>query len=138
MNRRPRAWFRLAAAWLAMSPAMSVLADEARVDAAQNLMRLALGMLAVVVLIFGLAWAVRRFSLFDGLQRNGDNPIRNLAQLSVGPKERVVLIEVEGRRLLIGVAPGRITRLDGPDAEWGGAGKDFATHLQASREARKK
>lgn len=128
-----------AAAWLALAPMASALAaEQGQIDAAGNLTRLALGMLAVVVLIFGLAWAVRRFSLLNGFQRDGDNPIRSLAQLSVGPKERVVLIEVEGRRLLIGVAPGRITRLDAPAGDQAEAGKDFATHLQASREARKK
>ncbi|NDY97147.1 flagellar biosynthetic protein FliO [Wenzhouxiangella limi] len=138
MKPRLRALHLAAAASLAALPAANALAQPGQADAAQSLTRVTVGMLAVVVLIFGLAWAVRRFSFLKGFQGDGNNPIRNLAQLSVGPKERVVLIEVEGKRLLIGVAPGRITRLDVPDGESAEAGKDFATHLQASREARKK
>ncbi|MFP4208667.1 MAG: flagellar biosynthetic protein FliO [Wenzhouxiangella sp.] len=128
MNRRLSARIQALVGWLALSPATLVLAQEGRAEAAQSLTRLALGMLAVVVLIFGLAWAVRRFSLFQGLQRDGNSAITIHAQLSVGPKERVVLLEVEGRKMLIGVAPGQITRLDGP-AIPEGAGKDFATYL---------
>ena len=123
---------------LAWMPAATVLADEGAIDAAENLSRVALGLVAVLVLIFGLAWAVRRFSFLNVLQRDTNSPIRAIGQLSVGPKERVMLIEVEGRRMVIGVAPGRITRLDPLDGDSGEAGKDFAAHLQASREARKK
>jgi flagellar protein FliO/FliZ len=126
---------RAGTACLTLLISATAFAQEDRVEAAQSLTRLAFGMLAVVVLIFGLAWAVRRFSLFQGFQRDGNDAIAVRAQLSVGPKERVVLIEVEGRKMLIGVAPGYITRLDGSGLP-AGAGKDFAEHLQASREAR--
>ena len=135
MNVWPRAMIRAGAAGFTLLISAPAFAQEERVEAAQSLTRLAFGMLAVVVLIFGLAWAVRRFSLFQGFQRNGNDAITVQAQLSVGPKERVVLIEVEGRKMLIGVAPGYITRLDGSGLP-AGAGKDFAEHLQASREAR--
>lgn len=135
MTTRPPAMTRICASWLALLGSTAAFAQEDRVEAAQSLTRLAFGMLAVVVLIFGLAWAVRRFSLFQGFQRDGNDAITVQAQLSVGPKERVILIEVEGRKMLIGVAPGYITRLDGAGLS-AGAGKDFAEHLQASREAR--
>lgn len=121
-----------------LSGASPGLAETGALDAAQSLSRMAIGLLAVMILIFGLAWAVRRFSFLSGLQRDQTSSIRHLAHLSVGPKERVVLIEVEGRRLLIGVAPGQITLLDSPDGHGAEAGTDFAAHLQASREARKK
>ena len=124
-------------AGLLMSPA-AVLAESGTTEAAQNLSRVSLGLLGVLILIFGLAWAARRFSFLSGLKSDSSSPIRHLAQLSVGPKERVMLIEVDGRRLLIGVAPGRITLLDSPDGLQAGAGTDFAAQLQASREARKK
>jgi len=131
----PPAMTRICAGCLALLGSAAAFAQEYRVEAAQSLTRVAFGMLAVVVLIFGLAWAVRRFSLFQGFQRDGNDAITVQAQLSVGPKERVLLIEVEGQKMLIGVAPGYITRLDGSGLP-AGAGKDFAEHLQASREAR--
>ena len=134
MTNWPRAMLQTAVTWPALLVASAAIAQEDRVEAAQSLTRLAFGMLAVVVLIFALAWAVRRSSLFQGFQRDADNAIKVQAQLSVGPKERVLLIDVEGRKMLIGVAPGYITRLDGSGLP-AGAGKDFAAHLQASREA---
>lgn len=128
---------RLLAVLLALQPVPG-LAEGGALDAAQSLTRMTLGLLAVMVLIFGLAWAVRRFSFLSSLQGDSNAPIRALAQLSVGPKERVVLIEVDGQRLLIGVAPGRVTLLQGSGSFDTQAGTDFATQLQASREARKK
>ena len=128
---------RFLSALLLAMPALA-LAEGSGLDAAQSLTRMALGLLAVMVLIFGLAWAVRRFSFLSSLQGDANTPIRALAQLSVGPKERVVLIEVDGRRLLIGVAPGRVNLLQGSGTFDSQAGTDFAAQLQASREARKK
>lgn len=128
---------RLLAVLLAALPQLA-LAEGGALDAAQSLTRMALGLVAVMVLIFGLAWAVRRFSFLSSLQGDANAPIRALAQLSVGPKERVVLIEVDGQRLLIGVAPGRISLLQGFGRFDTQAGTDFAAQLQASREARKK
>ncbi len=137
MNLR-RARMRLSVLLAAWLPAGLALADEVQFDAAESLGRVALGLVGVVVLIFGLAWGVRRFSFLKMLSRDTDSPIRAIGQLAVGPKERVMLIEVDGRRLLIGVTPSQITRLDPLEDIEAGAGTDFASHLQASREARKK
>ena len=133
----PRTGMRLICLLAAWLPAGLAMAEDVSFDAADSLSRVALGLVGVMVLIFGLAWAVRRFSFLNVLQRDADSPIRAVGQISVGTNERIMLIEVDGRRLLIGVTPHQITRLDPFDGIEAGAGKDFAAHLQASREARK-
>lgn len=70
--------------------------------------RVAISLLAVLLLIFCLAWLVRRVGqgryLKPGL-------IQILGGVSLGPKSRVVLLQVEDKRLLLGVTPENITPL---------------------------
>lgn len=65
-------------------------------------------LIVVLLLIMGLAWLVRRSGKFPGI---GRGPIQVLGTLSLGTRERVVLVSVEGTRLLLGVAPGSIRTL---------------------------
>ena len=57
------------------------------------------GLAVVLALIFGFAWITRRV---QGIQSRGV-PIEVLAQVSVGQKERLVLVSVAGTRLLSGL-----------------------------------
>ena len=65
------------------------------------------GLAVVLALIFGFAWVTRRV---QGFQSRGAS-IEVLAQVSVGQKERVILLSVAGTRLLVGVAGGAVTTL---------------------------
>ncbi len=67
---------------------------------------LALGL--VLAVIFGAAWVLRRVK---GLGRNAAGTLDIIADLSVGQKERAVLVRVGNQQLLLGVAPGRVTTL---------------------------
>lgn len=67
-----------------------------------------LALVVVLLAIFACAWVVRRLRTF------GRPPSRQLAvldDLAVGQKERVVLVGVGGKRLLVGVAPGSVNLL---------------------------
>ncbi len=68
-----------------------------------------LAALAVVVaLILGLAWLVKR------LPGTGLRPLQGLrvvTSLAVGPRERVVLVDVGGQQLLLGVTAHNVTLL---------------------------
>lgn len=69
---------------------------------------LMMGMAFVVLLIFLVAWLLRRMgavSLVSG------QAMRVVAALSVGPREKVVLVDIGGKQLLLGVAPGRVSSL---------------------------
>jgi len=62
----------------------------------------------VVALIFGLAWLLRRLP-GTGI-RTGDG-LRVISGVSLGNKERAVVIEINQQQLLLGVTPGAISLL---------------------------
>lgn len=63
------------------------------------------GLALILLLIFGLGWMLRRFGR---LPLKSNAMISIIGGVSLGPRERAVLLQVEGTRLLIGVAPGRV------------------------------
>lgn len=80
----------------------------ATAPAALPLLQVIVALIAVVAVIFGLAWAARR------LQRGGRGApavLRSHASLGLGPRERAVLVEAAGQFLLLGVAAGNIRLL---------------------------
>jgi flagellar protein FliO/FliZ len=70
----------------------------------------ALAALVLVLAALGAAaWLVRRLQGITPTARA--TPLALRGALAVGPRERVVLVEVEGTRLVLGVAPGRVSAL---------------------------
>ncbi len=84
----------------------------------------------ILALIFGFAWLTRRVRGFQ----SGGASIDVLAQVSVGQKERVVLLSVSGRRLLIGVASGAVTTLHTFEADEFSADAPLAATVSAAAE----
>ena len=62
----------------------------------------------VVALIYVLGWLLSKMQVS---RTAGGDAMRLLGGLSVGSKERVVMLEVNGERLLLGVAPGSVTAI---------------------------
>jgi len=84
---------------------------------AASLLQLTFGLLVVLAVIVGSAWLLRRYGR---LQSGVAGALRVIGGLSMGPRERVVLIQVGKQQLLLGVAPGRVQMLhvlDEPVAE---------------------
>ncbi len=79
-----------------------------RLVSSETSLALSGGLLVVLGLILALTWAARRLGM---MPPGGNGPIKLLGGLSVGTRERVLLIEVDGVRLLLGVAPGRVQAL---------------------------
>jgi flagellar protein FliO/FliZ len=73
-----------------------------------NLATTALGLLVVLGVMLGLAWLVRRFVQMPSMSRGA---VRVLGGVSLGARERAVLVAVDRRRLLVGVAPGQVRTL---------------------------
>ena len=65
-------------------------------------------LLAVLALILGLAWLLKRLPA-TGLR--GSEHLRVVSSLVVGQRERVVVVEVGGQQILLGVTPQGITAL---------------------------
>ncbi|WP_431273534.1 flagellar biosynthetic protein FliO [Variovorax ureilyticus] len=101
---------------LAVLPAHAVLptvpshtaAEAAPAVGAGGLLQAGFGMVVVLGLIFLCAWLARRF----GLQRfNGGNVVKVVSSSNVGQRERVVVVEVSGTWLVLGVTPNQINTL---------------------------
>ncbi|MES9971596.1 MAG: flagellar biosynthetic protein FliO [Candidatus Thiodiazotropha sp.] len=75
---------------------------------ADSLLSTAGGLLFVLALIIGGAWLFKRYAQ---MPMGGKGLVRVLGGTSVGTRERVVVIEVENQRLLLGVAPGQVRKL---------------------------
>ena len=75
---------------------------------AANLLQLTFGLLVVLAAIVGSAWLLRRYGR---LQSGAAGALRVIGGLSMGPRERVVLIQVGAQQLLLGVAPGSVQML---------------------------
>lgn len=123
-------------AFLAALLALPVMAAEpaanmSGVDVGGQLAKLLLGLLLVIGLIFLLAWLLRRV---QQLNPRGAQVIKIISTQALGPRERLVLVQVGSEQVLLGLSAGRITPLHVleepvhlPDAE--PANPEFAQRL---------
>ena len=72
-----------------------------------QLSKLLLGLLLVIGLIFLLAWLRR----VQQLNPRGAQVIKLVSSQALGPRERLVLVQVGGEQILVGLSGGRITPL---------------------------
>ena len=72
------------------------------------LLQLIMGLIVVVICILVLAWVAKRV---NGLQSSTDGMLKIIGGISMGSRERVVLLQVGEKQLLLGVSPGRINTL---------------------------
>jgi flagellar protein FliO/FliZ len=87
-----------------MAPALLVAQNALAAPgvAMSDLSGVLLSLTLVLGFIFAAAWLVRRMPLGVG---RGNGPLKVLAALPLGPKERLVLVEARGEQLLIAVSP---------------------------------
>ncbi|TCN85792.1 flagellar biosynthetic protein FliO [Shewanella fodinae] len=97
-----------------MSQTLATTADAAQVVTGKSSVDITAfagmfgGLLLVLLIIFLLAYLLKRLNLVSGTH----SVIKTLAQTPVGPKERLVLAELDGQQYLLGVTAGQITLLD--------------------------
>jgi len=104
-----------------------------RSAATGNIFNWSLGLLIVLSAFFFCVWAVRKL---NGLAINGTEQMRIVGGLSLGMREKVILLEVGKKQLILGVTPGRIETLhvlDGEDClntmQTSGIGNRFSQKL---------
>jgi flagellar protein FliO/FliZ len=83
-------------------------AAAAAAPGAPPLLPLVGGLLVVLALIPAAAWLMRRSGFAPRASHTG---LRVVAQLPLGPRERVVIVEAGDRRWMLGVSAAGITRL---------------------------
>jgi len=66
------------------------------------------GLILVLILIFALAYIVRRFNLVPA----SSNVLKVVAATSLGQREKVVLVQVGDQQYLLGVTPQQINLID--------------------------
>ncbi|MDD1792448.1 flagellar biosynthetic protein FliO [Enterovibrio makurazakiensis] len=84
----------------------------------ENLATTFAALLAVIGVIFALAWVLKRMQVPSLMGAKAG--LKVVSQLPLGQKERVVVLEVNGEQVLVGVTPQQITllkTLDTPMAE---------------------
>ncbi len=97
-------------------------------------LQMVLGLALVLAVIFALAWLAKRLNLNVA---GSSAELRVLSAMTVGPKEKILMLEVEGKRLLLGVTAQQITllqTLEGAAPETASApvaGGGFAEKMQA-------
>lgn len=104
-------WLSMATCYAAEANAQA-MKGPATVDIVQWL----LGLTAVLISLFVFAFFLRRMGHFSRLE---SGRFRVLAALSLGSRERVVLVQAGAKQLVLGVAPGSVRTLcvlEGEDA----------------------
>jgi len=73
-----------------------------------NLTQWTIGLVFVLLMILVVAWAAKRFT---GLAASHKGNLKVLSGVSLGSREKAVLIKAGNQHLLLGVAPGRVVTL---------------------------
>ena len=71
-------------------------------------LNMAMGLVVVIALILGLAWVLKKYGR---LPNHNQVDMKILGGLSLGTREKAILIEVDSKRILVGVTPGHIQTL---------------------------
>ncbi|MDX1757571.1 MAG: flagellar biosynthetic protein FliO [Marinobacter sp.] len=135
MRRRCDPAVGLTLLWLA--PAVALAQEGAPAnrpsvpDSVGTITSLGIGLLVVIGLIFVCAWLVRRMS---GLTGMNNQLMKVVSVLNLGARERIALIEVGDKQILVGITPTTIRTLHvfeepvtDPNAT---TSSDFARRLQ--------
>ncbi|ARN76446.1 flagellar biosynthetic protein FliO [Oceanicoccus sagamiensis] len=70
------------------------------------------GLVLIVFLIITIGWLIRRVG---GVPMMGGQAMKVNAVLSLGTREKVVLVDIGDKQVLLGVAPGRISHIQSFD-----------------------
>jgi flagellar protein FliO/FliZ len=100
-----------------------------------GLTSLSLGVGIIVVLLWAALWALRRARPNGFAPRNDD--CRIMRALSLGPRERLYVVAVGAKQLVVGVSPGAISllcELDTPLSPSAPATAGFADFVRKARE----
>jgi flagellar protein FliO/FliZ len=80
------------------------------VDSTSPLVQVSGALLGVILLILAAAWLVKRVG-FGGIKPAGSQGLKVSASTSLGPRERVVIVNVDDARLVLGVTASQVTLL---------------------------
>ncbi|MHB1057556.1 MAG: flagellar biosynthetic protein FliO [Rhodanobacter sp.] len=80
----------------------------ADVNVGGELLRVILSLLGIIAMILVAGWFTRRM---QARSRPGGRRIRCVEAMAVGARDRVLLLDADGKRLLVGMGPGGMRTL---------------------------
>lgn len=93
----------------------SAWATEATVvSPSGGVLKMVLGLVVVLAVMALITWALKRF--MPNIGSNNQSVVRVVGGVGVGSRERVVVVEVAGRWLVIGVAAGQVNGIANLDS----------------------
>jgi flagellar protein FliO/FliZ len=102
----------------------AVVAGSATSAAAGSLLQTIFALVFVLALLALLAWAMKRFGPKSHV---GTVPVRLVGALSLGGRERIMVVEVGNQWIVVGASPGRVNALATMPAEHAVPGTEPAT-----------
>lgn len=96
------------AALLCCSGAALAAEQPGPAAAAGSLLQVVLGLIVVLGLMAAAAWALKRFGV---AKPAGGTTVKIVGGVSVGNRERILVVEVAGQWIVVGVAAGRVNAL---------------------------
>ncbi len=87
------------------------IAAPLSVSGVSSISQVTVALVIVLAILFVIAWAMRRVKLSGLFGHRSQTALELVQAINLGPKERAVLIKVQDRRLLLGVAPGCVNLL---------------------------
>lgn len=106
-------------------PGVEVPKQTVRTVSSGDMLHWSVGLLIVLAVFFFCVWGVRKLS---GVTVSGAEKMRVVGGLSLGIREKVILLQVGKKQLILGVTPGRIDTLhvlEGDDC----LNRDFPTDV---------
>lgn len=103
--------------------------SAASANSAMSLSKIVISLALVILLVLGLGWMFKKLSL----RLPGNRQIKVICALPLGQRERILVIEIQGKQRVIGVTPHSINllfELENPLPEEKLA-SDFHTQLQS-------
>jgi len=86
----------------------TVAAEVVAISPSGGILKMVLGLAIVLAVMALLTWFLKRMMPGVG---NKHSVVRIVGGVSVGSRERVVVLEVAGRWIVVGVAPGQVNRI---------------------------
>jgi flagellar protein FliO/FliZ len=95
--------------WLVVSTnAVAQPAATSATTTAGNFFQVLLGLIVVLLLMAAAAWSLKKFGVS---KLAGNATVKIVGGVSVGNRERVMVIEVADQWIVVGVAPGQVNAL---------------------------
>jgi flagellar protein FliO/FliZ len=90
------------------SPSLAIAENVAPISPTGGVLKMIIGLVVVLAVMALITWLLKRMVPGVG---NKQSVIKIVGGVSVGSRERVVVLEVSGRWIVVGVAAGQVSRL---------------------------